>query len=225
LAAGDAIATLNLQLNTIVDNTTEAGAGGIEFESWTGRDIYSNPEEGLAVVKLQNSIVANNSGFGFGGPFPGGNTSNRDTSTIVFNNVFGNALNYEGWVVDRTGQDGNLSVDPMLGAFPNYIPMICSPTIDAGDPALAVGDEPAPNANVINMGHTGGKSTAANSLADPSGDGFVDGIDILRIATAFGSVPLDLRWDETADIDASGMVDGDDLDFITLLQFGASCPQ
>ena len=113
----------------------------------------------------------------------------------------------------------------MLGPFPNYIPMTCSPTIDSGDPILAVGDEPAPNGDVINMGHTGGKVTAANSLADPSGDGFVDGIDILRIATAFGSMPLDLRWDESADIDSNGLVDGDELDFITLLQFGAACPQ
>jgi len=137
LAAGDAIATLNLQLNTIVDNTTEAGGGGIELESWTGFDIYSNPEEGLAVVKLQNSIVANNSGFGFGGPNPGGGTSNRDVNDLLYNDLFGNGQNYEPWVQDRTGQDGNLSVDPMLGAFPNYIPMICSPTIDAGDPALA----------------------------------------------------------------------------------------
>jgi hypothetical protein len=224
LAAGEATATLDLQFNTIVDNVADEGAAGIELETFTDFDIYGGAEEGLAVLEVSNSIIANPSGtFGIGGPNPGAGTSNRDVSAIAYNDVFDHTQNYETWVNDRTGQDGNVSVDPALGAFPGYIPGTCSPTIDAGDPVVDVGLEPAPNGDRINIGHTGGTASAAISLADPSGDNAVDGIDILRLAVAFGSTPMDLRWDPLADLDGSGLVDGDDLDFITLLQFGATC--
>ena len=48
-----------------------------------------------------------------------------------------------------------------------------SPTVDAGDPALAVGDEPAPNGGRVNQGAYGGTADAATSppLAARSGGG------------------------------------------------------
>jgi hypothetical protein len=81
---------------------------------------------------------------------------------------------------------GNLSADPLFfnaaagdfhvrstkgrydvtsGTF--VMDAVDSPTIDAGDPATSVGDEPGPNGLRINLGHTGGAAQA--SMGAPGG--------------------------------------------------------
>ena len=58
-------------------------------------------------------------------------------------------------------------------------------------------------------------------MTDP--DGLIDGIDILRIATAFGSSPGDPRYDAAANMDEFPLIDGLDLAFVAS-GFGDTCP-
>jgi hypothetical protein len=251
LAFGEATSTVDISRNTIVENTNELGSGGIEIEVFTGYDNQppNNPEdEGLAVVEVDSSIVADNQGFGIGGPFPGGGTSNIDINVIEYCNFYNNVnvldpndppeiKDYEDWVNPRTGFNGNISEDPMLTAFPDYKPMECSNALDSGDPAADFSLEPAPNGGRVNMGHLGGtdKLPGANaglsdvtSLPDPSGDGSVDGVDVLRISTAFGAKQGETRYIPEADLDGvcavgpDPCVDGNDLTLVGAV-YGKSC--
>jgi hypothetical protein len=294
LAFGEATATTDMSLNTVVENSNELGSGGIEIEVFTGLDNQM-VAEGQAVVEVGSSTVSDNVGFGIGGPFPGGGTANLDLVAIEFCDFYNNTdvigtgiKNYEDWVNDRTGVSGNISVHPLLSAFPDYAPDVCSPTVDSADPALDFSLEPAPNGGVANMGHTGGTAlatttpgpevcevfcidpTVANdvgvvnlscdqsgpfavgttnvpatctgalqpaprscpvtvALPDPTGDGSVDGVDVLRISTAFGAVSGEPRYLLEADLDGTcaippdPCVDGDDLALISP-QYGFSCP-
>jgi hypothetical protein len=245
LSFGEATATTNITLDTIVENTNELGSGGVEIEVYTGLD-NQGMDEGLAVVTLTDSIVADNVGFGIGGPFPGGGTSNLNLNTIEYSDLYNNTdvltsgnpvQNYEGWVNDRTGFFGNISEDPMLTAFPAYKPMECSPVLDAADPATDFSLEPKPDGNRANMGHLGGTDSlpGANaaasdvtSLPDPSGDGRIDGVDVLRISTSFGATSGAARYLPEADLDgvcsvgAIPCVDGNDLALVTSI-YGQSC--
>jgi len=83
--------------------------------------------------------------------------------------------------------------------------------------------EAKPDGGRANMGHTGGTADSTPSLADASGDGTVDGIDVLRIAVAFGSSFGDPRWDGNADLDSNNLVDGNDLAYVAG-DFGQICP-
>jgi hypothetical protein len=241
-ATFSSIARANLELNTIADNTSTntAGpfAGGIEMESHSFFDKEGYTGEGLAEISLNSNIVTNNNGFGVGGPAPGegglfapgnddqppppyGNTGNF-TVDVAYCDFFDNEINYEGWIGDRTGQDGNIDDDPLLSAQ-LYEPAACSPTIDTADPAFDFSEEAKPDGGRANMGHTGGTSSSTESLADANGDGIVDGIDVLRIAVAFGTSFGDSRWDGDADLDSSDLVDGDDLSYVAG-DFGQVCP-
>jgi hypothetical protein len=184
------------------------------------------------MLEIGSTIDSYNSGFGIGGPFPGdegiftpgaasGDTANQ-TIDVDYCDFFGNAVNYEGWVVDRTGTDGNISTDPLLDSL-TYVPLACSPTLDAGDPLTDYSEEAKPDGGRVNMGHTGGTPAARASLGDPSGDGVVDGLDVLAVAVAFGSSFGNPRWDATADLDSNNLVDGNDLALISG-DFGESCP-
>lgn len=226
-------ATVNMELNTFSDNVSQLGAGGVEVE------VYTKPlggsADGVATLNLDSTIVSDNSGFGIGGPLPGdelgvwtpgddGVNTAEFMLNVSYSDVFANDTNYEYWVSDRTGQNGNISADPLLDAVGStYVPEFCSPTVDAANPALDPALEPAPNGDRANMGHTGGTAAARISLADPSGDGAVDGIDVLRIAVAFGSTFGNARWNADADLDGSGIVDGDDLALVAA-GFGQACP-
>jgi hypothetical protein len=221
-AFGDqAEATIDLDFLTVVGNHTDQGAGGIELEAYPEQD--SNLTLGAVSIELTNSILANNDSFGAGGPIAPGGTVSVD---IRYNDAFQNGgptANWESNLGVTTGTNGNISVDPGLDSLFN--PQLCSATIDAGDPAASVDDEPQPNGGIVNMGHLGGTSNATRTLPDATGDGVVDGIDVLRLAVAFGADALliPLRYDAAVDFDADGKNDGTDLSYLASL-YSRSCP-
>jgi hypothetical protein len=226
-ASGESTATMRLDLNTVASNTLDNGneAGGIHAESFTTQDSLGQ-HDGLAVLRVTNTIVANNQGVGVGGPTPGaagvfspGGNAEFDVSGMNYNDVFGHTGgNLDTWFTAGTG---TIFGDPRLDT--SFIPQDCSPTIDAADPALPVGNEPQPNGNRVNMGHTGGTSLATRGLADINGDGEVDGIDVVRLSVAFGSSTGQPRFDGAVDFDSDTQIDGDDL-AILAGDFGVVCP-
>ena len=85
-----------LQGNTITGNSAPLG-GGIYYAAGSA-----------AVVKLHNNVVANNvGGYGvYGG---------QNDAVATCNDVWGNTPGNYGWnCSDRTGTDGNISVDPLF---------------------------------------------------------------------------------------------------------------
>ena len=225
---GDALSQVDMTLNTIADNTIDTinEVGGIHAESWIRTDTAQN--EGAAAMTLNSSIVAGNDGVGFGGPstgLPGYITPEGGDNfvvTMTYTDLHGNeAGDLDSWV--PTVGAGNIFEDPLLTPV-TYIPQPCSPTIDSADPSFDASLEPQPNGEVANMGHTGGTSAAAVGLAaiDINGDGHVDGIDILRIATSFASSLGQNHYSAAADLNRDDVVDGDDLAFVSSL-FGETC--
>jgi len=218
-AGGPAIATADLRFNTIVRNLSDLAAGGIDVGVNTAFD-YSGTYEGLASLTLEDSIVADNEGFGIGkAPAISGSTDNW-TWVIRYNDVFGNGQDYEPIVGIPPPEDRNISADPLLLALD--VPDICSPTTDAADPAEVFDLEPQPNGGRANLGHLGGTADATPSLPDVNGDLLVDGVDVLRIASAFASTAAQARFYAAADLDRNGIVDGDDLAYVAT-RFGKDC--
>jgi hypothetical protein len=236
-AFGSATSTANLDRNTIADNSAQQGSGGIEIESYTGFDTFGM-DEGEAFVNVNSSVIYGNFGFGIGGPNTmqgvfqpasddptAGQTLNLVVET-TYSSLFSNDSDIEAWLGGQPYNPDSYNIfdDPLLDAL-TYVPGVCSPTLDAADPTFDYSLEPAPNGGAANMGHTGGTALAVTALADPSGDSFVDGVDILRIAVAFGSVfggAGNDRYDASADLDGDGAVDGTDLALLTPV-YGQSC--
>jgi hypothetical protein len=226
-ASGESTATMRLDLNTVASNTLDNGneAGGIHAESFTTQDTLGQ-HDGLAVLRVTNTIVANNQGGGVGGPTPGaagvfspGGNAEFDVSGMNYDDVFGHTGgNLDTWFTAGTG---TIFGDPRLDT--SFIPQDCSPTIDAADPAVDFSLEPQPNGGRANMGHTGGTSLATRGLADLNGDGEVDGIDVVRLSVAFGSSNGQPRFDAGVDLDTNAMIDGNDL-AILAGDFGVVCP-
>ncbi len=221
--------TLTVDRVTLRDNEASGENGGLRLEAFTG---FDDPPGTTAVarVELWNSIVANNDDIGLGGPVPGTEEGVHapDSGTGVleidvrFSDVWGHALaQYDPWIVDPTGTNGNLSVDPLL--MSNGIPAECSPTIDAADPALAFDLELAPNGHRANMGHTGGTPSGTASLPDLDGSGVVDDADLGDVMTAFAAFDGEVRYDGEADVNSDGVVDGLDLAYMADRFLGA-CP-
>jgi hypothetical protein len=232
-AFGAATSTANIDLNTFADNLAQQGSGGVEVESWTGFDSGSN-FEGEAYINVNSSVIYGNFGFGLGGPNTEegvlqpaagveGNTINL-TLTTTYSDFYSNDVDIEPWIGGQpySEEAHNIFEDPLIDSL-TYVPEICSPTLDAADPTFDFSQEPDPDGGNANMGHTGGTGEATASLADPSGDNAVDGIDVLRIAVAFGSAFGDPRYDDLADLDGNNLVDGTDLSYLTAV-FGDSCP-
>jgi uncharacterized protein DUF1565 len=231
-AFGDqARAAIEQHFNTVVGNEADTGAGGFEWEAYP--ELDARDTEGSVHIALTNSIVANNDGFAAGGPFLPGGTITVDVS---YNDAFQNGgpnANWESNLGVTTGTNGNISVDPGLDNL--FVPQLCSATVDAGDPTIDVlGDpadpnddlEPPPNGGRVNMGHLGATSDATRTLPDATGDGVVDGIDILRLAVAFGAFAIDpppSRFDASVDFDLDGDNDGADLSYLAAL-YARSCP-
>lgn len=235
-ARGPGDVEVDFDRNTISDNVADSFSGGIEIESWTILD--TDGTEGTGSVDVRNTIVSGNTGIGMGGPLPGQdagvfNPWDPNTQTplpgtgnitvdVEYSDVVDNTLgNYESWIIDRTGSDGNISVDPMFDG--SYAPDTCSATIDAGDPAGEFVNEPPPNGGRMNMGYLAGTDHAVPRLADITGDAFVDGVDILRIAGSFGAAAADAEYLAAADVDENGIIDGIDLAAVAS-DFGTSCP-
>lgn len=88
----------NIRNNTIANNYADVSGGGIKIR------LDSHP------IIEHNIIVYNTSSQG------GGVDSSTPDSCIVFscNDVWSNSTNYYGQIADRTGIDGNISVDPMF---------------------------------------------------------------------------------------------------------------
>jgi hypothetical protein len=107
---GESVSTVNLALNTVADNSTQTGAGGIEIECYTGFD--SGPGmEGEGVLNIDSSIVYGSSGFGLGGPFlhagvfqPSWDDPNNPNTVnlvngVTYSNFFGNlGGDLEAWI-------------------------------------------------------------------------------------------------------------------------------
>jgi len=236
--------TIDLEINqcTIADNTADIGVGGVHIETFIGFDTPLGSTAAGNVTVL-NSIVWSNTDIGIGGPVPasepgvlapgaGDGISGALTVSVSFSDVFGHDLgNYDTWLTNPAGSNGNISADPLLSDDLLLLPAACSLTIDAADPALDFVAEQAPNGARANMGHTGGTADGTASLADLNGDNLVDGIDVLRVSVASGTsvndpddpTDDDPRFDASVDTDSNGMIDGVDLMFVTL-EFGQSCP-
>jgi hypothetical protein len=229
-AFGNASAVAEVTLDTIASNLADGESGGIHVESNTGfEDTPVN--EGLAQLIIDSSIVADNEGFAVGGPQPGnpgfelpGGTGNLEI--ISRDNVyFGNHGGNQGFCDDGTTVclvdatctgigDGscNLPFDPELTAALTQTGD--STTID---PML---DTSFVSTLCDRVGHP-----RASALPDVSGDDFVDGIDVLRIAVAFMSDVGEARYNVFADIDGDGTIDGNDLALATAFgSFATGCP-
>jgi uncharacterized repeat protein (TIGR01451 family) len=212
-----ALAGVSLSFDTIADNETELGTGGIEWQDELIPDSLFAP--GAAAFTVSNSIVTGNDGYGLGTAAP------LDPSTTVavsYSDTFGNVSgNFQAPLIDPTGTNGNISIDPALDAL--FLSRICGPTVDLGDPAIDASEEPLPNGGRVNMGHLGGTSMATHTFPDVNGDGTIDGLDVLGIAVSFAASSIDPRYLLAADRDLNGVVDGSDLAFVSAY-YAQSCP-
>ena len=226
-----ATSTVRMNQNTVAENTADTGSGGIEIESYTILDSGMTLDADTA-IQIGSSIIYDNSGFGIGGPTPGGtpsitvpdwvgrpNTGNL-TITNDFNSLFMNGAGGNQAPLVTDGANDQF-VDPLLSSA--LIPLQCSPTIDAGGAAAIPGNEPQPNGGRFNLGHTGGQTNATKTLADATGDGFVDGVDILRLSAAFATFDGDARYDASVDLDKDLFVGPIDL-VLMAVNFAQSCP-
>ena len=142
---------------------------------------------------------------------------------MSYNDAFGNISgNYESPLVDPTGTNGNISTDAELDAL--FLPRICGPMVDQGNPAIAAITEPLPNGGRVNLGHLGNTGSATRTFPDVNSDGTVDGLDVLGIAVSFSSVSGGPRFFTAADRDLNGIVDGQDLAYVSAF-YAQTCPQ
>ncbi len=202
---------------TVVENETELGSGGIEWEDVLLTDTLGGL--GSASLTMDDSIVAANEGYGVGTTVP------LDPATVVvvsYTDAFGNVSgNYQSTLADPTGTSGNVSVDPALDTL--FLPRLCGPTVDQGDPAISPANEPLPNGNRVNLGHLGNTTSATRTLPDLNGDGTVDGLDVMGVAVAFGALSTDPRYFTAADRNFDDIVDGNDLAFVSAF-YAQTCP-
>lgn len=221
---GSALASLATSFLTVVENQTELGTGGVEWQDL----LLSNSlgSTGAAAFTLSNSIVSDNDGYGIGYATP---LAPSTTVTFSYNDAYGNISgNYEALLGDPTGTNGNISVDPELDEL--YLPRICGPMVDQGDPAIDASIEPQPNGGRVNLGHLGHTASATRTFPDVNDDGKVDGLDIIGVAVAFNSCAPAYpgcvdpsRYEIAADRDLNGLVDGQDLAYVSA-NYAQSCP-
>ena len=212
-----ALASVALNFLTIAQNQTELGTGGVELEDRLLANSLGS--KGTAAFVLSNSIISANDGYGVGYLAP-----LAPSTTVVFSydNAYGNISgNYEAPLVDPTGTNGNISVDPKLDTL--FLPRICGPMVDAGDPAIDATIEPQPNGDRVNLGHLGNTTSATRTFPDVNSDGTVDGLDVMGIAVSFNSLVGGSRYFTAADRDLNGVVDGEDLSYVSAF-YAQSCP-
>jgi hypothetical protein len=101
--------------------------------------------------------------------------------------------------------------------------------VDLGDPAIDATIEPQPNGGRVNLGHLGHTSSATRTFPDVNGDGTVDGLDVMGIAVSFSSCTPAFGCSDTsryfvaADRDLNGIVDGQDLSYVSAF-YAQACP-
>lgn len=222
VALTDTEGAVELDSNTIADNTAVTGAGGVAISTGTSANAQG-PETGATSFSIVNSIISENSGFGIG-LFSDEAEGPLDLDGIEYNLVFGNTPDDYDTAVSNLADianSTNITADPLLDA--QWTPDVCSPAIDGADPAADFSAEPEPNGNRANLGWLGGGINATTILPDTNGDGAIDGLDILELATAFASSLGEPRYSPQADIDLNNAVEGADLSLIGA-RFGTVCP-
>lgn len=169
--------------NTVCDN------------DWGGVSI-----QGGSVALLKNNIICNNVPYGI--------HATNDASVILYNDVYGHTLNYEG-IPDQTGINGNISEDPLFldASTGDYRLTDVSPCIDAGDPADSV---PPGGGDRIDMGVFEYRFIRG----DANGDGVVDVGDVVYLVNylfAGGPPPYPLL---AGDANSDGNVDVADVVYL-----------
>jgi ABC-type transporter MlaC component len=173
--------------NNVITNNTSENGGGLYVSSspaLVNNTISGNSatQYGGGVLCYYSSPVLTNNIITFS-PSGSGIYVSSGNPLITYCNVFGNAPADYRQFPDQTGTAGNISVDPLFanpaagnfylksggGRFHpptgNWInDAVHSPCIDAGDPAAAFGQEPAPNGGRVNMGAYGNTPQASKSL-------------------------------------------------------------
>ena len=220
VAFTDTEGTVDMGFNTIAGNSAATGAGGVSITSGTSADTT---ETGTATIRIENSIIADNVGYGIA-VYSDGGEGILDLDGIEYNMVFGSSPgDYDTTVstLADIANSTNVTADPMLDTY--WVADVCSPAIDGADPAADFSSEPQPNGGRANLGHLGGTAGATTILPDTNGDGAIDGLDILELATAFASSMGEPRFSAAADIDLNGTVEGPDLAQVAA-RFGKVCP-
>jgi hypothetical protein len=136
--------------NSVVVGNQAAGTGGIECSGCT--------------VEMTNTTIVDNHGISNGGGLSGDYWS---TLLLYNNNVYGNAPDdYHPPLVDPTGTDGNVSVDPLFLDTTALYPLdwnlhldLASPLIDAGEPSIL-----DPDGAPSDIGAFGGPNAASWDL-------------------------------------------------------------
>jgi len=237
-ATGQSYAAVIIDDSTVVDNhMIEPGfVGGVEIAAGTFDDCNGG-FHGEAEMDVNNTIVAFNDADGIGGP-PVSPLFDL-TVNVRRCSVFGNGdsipendpdTNYEPTIFPGGVPAGNIIADPLLDGS-TFVPGLCSPAYDVGscnsDPAqICFSDDdcdlPTPGNGVSGCNREG---AGYYGSPDINGDDALDGVDLLRFSSAFGTTDgVDLRYTSEADVDGDGLVDGNDLPFIAPL-FGQECVQ
>jgi len=250
LTFGDAITEVVIDRTTIAGNSIgpEGVVGGVESEAVTYYGCQpGNTDLGESRVILDRTIVANNTCpssalcVGVGGP-----PSNDVQVTVAGSDVFGHTTNYEDTLFPAGVPPENLTGDPLL-APATHLPAACSPVYarfchgsvatscdTAADCGKFCSAESDPGFALVGC-TTDGQCPGGVCLQrcidavgfyenpDVTGDGAVDGQEVLAIAASFGAEQgADNRFDAAVDINGNGENDGIDLAFFTS-QFGAVC--
>ncbi len=113
---------------------------------------------GAAAAVVKNNLITNNSI---------GIDNNAAQGVHRYNDVFNNEVNYAG-AFNFSGV-GDISLAPryLNPAANDFRLQNTSPALDAGDPADAIGEEPAPNGSRIDLGAYGGTKNATPRLLAP----------------------------------------------------------
>ncbi len=117
--------------NVVFDGNSSGSGAALRFNSWAG-------------TGRNNSITNNLTGKAVG-------ASGTLPAAWAYNNAYGNAGNYNSTMGDRTGQSGNISVNPLYVGADDFHLGAGSPLINAGDPTLL-----DPNGTVSDIGAYGG---------------------------------------------------------------------
>jgi parallel beta-helix repeat protein len=187
--------------NTVCDNT------------WGGLSIQGN-----SYAYVKNNIFFNNAPYGI-------HASVGGKAFIACNDVFGQEDNYAGDLEDQTGNNGNISCDPMfcnLGPrYPNFGNYLADNSCCVGAGCNLLGNQE----NIIGaLGIGCPKRPVAIPLGDSNGDGTVEVGDIvfsIKYLYKSGSNPKPLVG---GDVNCDGNVDVGDIVYLINYLFKAGPP-